>query len=98
MTTSHSMRLFSIHLLGLHPEDRPNDIEQVRKELIKGAPIVINGHLAGGWSFAMWRNRVLLALVVALLILAAILTFIPDVTGQSNFETILGIPFTEMSR
>ena len=87
-----------LHLLGLHPEDRPRDIEQVRQELIKGAPIVINGHMAGGWSFAIWRNRVLLALVAALLILAAILTFIPGAEGQNSAEADLGVPYTEISR
>ena len=86
-----------LHLLGLHPEERPVDVKQVRQELIKGAPIVVNGHMAGGWSFAIWRNRVLLALVAALLILAAILTFIPGAAGQSNAETGIGGPFTEMS-
>ena len=66
-----------LHALGLHPEDRPNDIQQFRQELLANAPIVINGQITNGWRFAFWRNRVLIALVTALLTLAIILTFTP---------------------
>ena len=87
-----------LHSLGLHPEDRPRDIEQFQRELLEGAPIVVNGRSAGGWSFAFWRNRVLLALVVALLTLAIILTVIPGQSGQNNQEPAARSSITEMSR
>jgi serine/threonine protein kinase len=70
-----------LHALGLHPEDRPDNIQQFHRELLGGAPIVMNGRITNGWQFAFWRNRVLLALIVALLTLAVILTFIPGPAG-----------------
>ncbi len=73
-----------LHALGLHPEERPDNIDQFRQELLANAPIVINGRVTNGWRFAVWRNRVLLALITALLTLAAILTFTPGISGQGN--------------
>lgn len=87
-----------LHAMGLHPEDRPGDIEQFRRELLKGAPIVLNGRSAGGWSFAVWRNRVLLALIAALLTLAIILTFIPGSAGQANLPASAESPVTGINR
>lgn len=78
-----------LHALGLHPEDRPDNIQQFRRELLSGAPIVINGRTTNGWRFAFWRNRVLLALIAALLTLAVILTFTP---GLSGFNSTSGNP------
>ena len=75
-----------LHALGLHPEDRPADIQQFRQELLANAPIVINGQTTNGWRFAIWRNRVLLALVTALLTLAIILTFTPGISSQGSGE------------
>jgi serine/threonine-protein kinase len=75
-----------LHALGLHPEDRPDDIEQFRQELLANAPIVINGQTTNGWRFAIWRNRVLLALVTALLTLAIVLTFTPGISSQGSGE------------
>lgn len=68
-----------LHAVGLHPQERPANIQQFRKELLSGAPIVINGRTTNGWRFAFWRNRVMLALIAALLTLAIILTFTPGV-------------------
>ena len=78
-----------LHALGLHPEERPNDIQQFRQELLANAPIVINGQTTNGWQFAIWRNRVLLALITALLTLAVILTFTPGISsqGESKIES-----------
>ncbi len=76
-----------IHAVELHPEDRPTDIQQFRRELLAGAPIVINGRTANGWRFAFWRNRLLLALIAALLTLAIILTFIPISSGHTTPES-----------
>lgn len=73
-----------LHALGLHPEERPDNIDQFRQELLANAPIVVNGRVTNGWKFAMWRNRVLLALITALLTLAAILTFTPGISSQTN--------------
>jgi len=87
-----------LHALGLHPEERPKDIRQFRRELLKGAPIVINGRTAGGWGFAVWRNRVLVALVAALLTLAIILTVIPGSSGQNDLESGSANPVTEINR
>ena len=70
--------------LGMHPEDRPANIIQFREELLANAPIVINGQVTNGWQFAFWRNRVLLALIAALLILAIILTFTPSTFSSQN--------------
>jgi serine/threonine-protein kinase len=85
-----------LHALGLHPEDRPDNIQQFRRELLSGAPIVINGRVTNGWQFAFWRNRVLLALIAALLTLAIILTFTP---GLSGIESSTGNPpVSEVSR
>ena len=79
-----------LHALGLHPEDRPDDIQQFRQELLANAPIVINGQTTNGWQFAIWRNRVLLALITALLTLAVILTFTPGISsqGESKIESL----------
>jgi hypothetical protein len=63
---------------------------------LSGAPIVINGRVTNGWQFAFWRNRVLLALIAALLTLAIILTFTP---GLSGIESSTGNPpVSEVSR
>ena len=59
---------------------------------------MINGRTAGGWGFAVWRNRVLVALVAALLTLAIILTVIPGSSGQSDVESGSGSPVTEINR
>ena len=73
-----------LHALGLHPEERPDNVDQFRQELLTNAPIVINGTVINGWKFAFWRNRVLIALITALLTLAAILTFTPGISGQDD--------------
>lgn len=86
-----------LHALGLHPEDRPKDIQQFRRELLTGAPIVMNGERVNGWRPVFWRNRVLLALIAALLILAIILTFTPGI-AENGFEPGLETPVSEISR
>lgn len=73
-----------MHALGLHPEDRPTNIDQFRRELLGNAPIVVRGRVKNGWRFAMWRNRMLIALITALLTLAIILTVAPGISGQNN--------------
>ncbi len=73
-----------LHALGLHPEERPSSIQQFRQELLANAPIVVNGRAKNGWRFAVWRNRVLLALITALLTLAIILTFTPGIISTKN--------------
>ncbi len=83
-TVSSQTEQAVIHALGLHPEERPDNVQQLRRELLGGAPIVINGHTTNGWRFAFWRNRLLLALIAALLILAIILTLAPGVPGQTD--------------
>jgi serine/threonine-protein kinase len=85
-----------LHALGLHPEDRPNNIQQFRRELLDGAPIMINGRITNGWRFAFWRNRVLLALIAALLTLAVILTFAPASSGVESSQE--KPPVSEISR
>lgn len=72
------------HALGLHPEDRPTRVDQFRQELLGNAPIVIRGQVTNGWRFAVWRNRVLIALITALLTLAIILTVTPGISSQEN--------------
>ena len=79
-----------LHALGLHPEDRPKNVQQLREELLANAPVVINGQKTNGWQFAIWRNRVLLALVTALLTLAIILTFAPGISSQGGDEVDSG--------
>jgi len=76
-----------LHALGLHPEERPATIQQFREELLANAPIVINGQVQNGWRFAFWRNRVLLALITALLMLATILTFTPGISNSYQVES-----------
>jgi eukaryotic-like serine/threonine-protein kinase len=73
-----------LHALGLHPEQRPDNVQQFRRELLSGAPVVIDGEMTTGWRFAFWRNRVLLALIAALLILAIILTLAPVIAPQTD--------------
>jgi serine/threonine-protein kinase len=86
------------HALGLHPEDRPVDVEQFSRELLANAPIVINGNVTNGWHFAVWRNRVLIALITALLTLAVVLTFAPGVTSQSTAQAPSPNPISELTR
>jgi eukaryotic-like serine/threonine-protein kinase len=84
-----------LHALGLHPEDRPPDIQQFQRELFTGARIVVNGKEVNGWRVVFWRNRVLLALIAALLILAIILTFTPGVSDNA-FEADQQTPVSEI--
>jgi serine/threonine-protein kinase len=86
-----------LHALGLHPEDRPANIQQFRRELLSGAPIVVNGERVNGWRTVFWRNRVLLALIAALLILAVILTFTPGISVDNGLEAIQPTPVSEIS-
>jgi serine/threonine-protein kinase len=96
-TVSPQTEQVILHALGLHPEDRPNNIQQFRRELLANAPIVINGQIANGWRFAFWRNRILLALITALLTLATILTFSPGVSTQNQTEPEQFNPVSEAS-
>ncbi len=84
-----------LHALGLHPEDRPETVEQFRQELLANAPIVVNGQTRNGWRFAFWRNRVLLALITALLTLAIILTFTPGISSQNETQLNQANPISE---
>lgn len=84
-----------LHALGLHPKDRPGNVNQFRQELLDNAPIVINGQVQNGWKFAVWRNRILIALITALLTLAIILTITPGTSSQSDFETPPANPVSE---
>ena len=87
-----------LHSLGLHPEDRPKDIQEFRRELLKGAPIRVRGRQVNGWHFAIWRNRLMLALIAALLTLAIILTFTPGVSiPQGQREASPENPVSEIS-
>jgi serine/threonine-protein kinase len=81
-----------LHALGLHPEERPDSIDQFRQELLDNAPIIINGNKTNGWQFAIWRNRILIALITALLTLAIILTFTPgfDTNAQLPVQLPIG--------
>jgi serine/threonine-protein kinase len=92
---SHQTEQAILHALGLHPEDRPDNIQQFRRELLGGAPIIRKGQMTLNWRFAFWRNRLLLALIAALLTLAAILTFAPTPLGN---ETGATTPLSEASR
>lgn len=84
-----------LHALGLHPEDRPDNIQQFQRELLNGAPIKLHA-TNYNWRFAVWRNRVLLALIAALLTLAVILTFAPNNT--SNIDSVSPNPISEINR
>ena len=84
-----------LHALALHPEDRPDNIQQFQRELLGGAPIGGNGRVTNSWRFAFWRNRVLVALIAALLTLAIILTFTPGI--QSGVELNQQNPISEVS-
>ncbi len=86
-----------LHALGIHPEERPDSIQQFHRELLGRAPIIINGETINGWRFAFWRNRVLIALIAALLILAFILTFTPGIPSPGAGVPILDTPVSEIS-
>jgi serine/threonine-protein kinase len=86
-----------LHAMGLHPEDRPDNIQQFRRELLGNAPIVIHGQVANGWRFAFWRNRVLLALITALLTLAIILTVVPGEPAQDSEVSPPSNPVSEVN-
>ena len=86
-----------LHALGIHPEDRPDSIQQFRRELLGRAPIIINGETVNGWRFAFWRNRVLIALIAALLILAMILTFTPGISAPAPVEPSFDNPVSNIS-
>lgn len=86
-----------LHALGLHPEERPDSVKQFRDELLSNAPIVINGQIKNGWRFAFWRNRVLLALITALLTLAIILTFTPGTPAEGETGPNQTNPVSEMN-
>lgn len=88
-----------LHAMGLHPDDRPNSIKQFENELLSNGPIVINGRVVNGWRSAVWRNRVLLALITALLTLATILTFAPDnSSNQTGLTPDTIAPVSEITR
>jgi len=87
-----------LHALGLHPEERPDSIDQFRGELLSNAPIVVKGHIKNGWRFAMWRNRVLIALITALLTLAIILTIAPGISSQEPTPEAQINPISSLSR
>jgi serine/threonine-protein kinase len=84
-----------LHALGLHPEDRPDSIQQFRRELLDGAPVMMSSLTTHNWRFAFWRNRVLIALIAALLTLALILTFAPS---PSDLGSNAANPVSEVSR
>jgi serine/threonine-protein kinase len=86
-----------LHALSLHPEDRPAHIRQFRQELLSGAPIVVNGQRVNGWRSAFWRNRVMLALIAALLILAIILTLTPGIPEGNSLEPGQPPPISNVS-
>jgi len=58
-----------IHALGLHPEERPNDVVIFKNELFGTLSNDTNN-----WRVVFWRNRLLLILTVMLLFLSIALT------------------------
>jgi serine/threonine-protein kinase len=86
-----------LHAMGLHPENRPDNIQQFRRELLGNAPIIIDGQVKNGWRFAFWRNRVLIALITALLTLAIILTLTPYMPEQNQIESDQLNPLSEIN-
>jgi len=86
-----------LHALGLHPEERPNSVKQFREELLANAPIIVNGQTKNGWRFAVWRNRVLIALITALLTLAIILTFTPGPPTENEDQLNQTNPVSEIN-
>lgn len=86
-----------LHALGLHPEERPGSVQQFRQELLDNAPIIVNGQTKNGWRFAFWRNRVLLALIAALLTLAIILTLTPGVSSEDRAGFNQANPVSEIN-
>lgn len=87
-----------IHAMGLHPGDRPDSVKQFKHELLANGPIVINGRTVNGWRAAVWRNRVLLALITALLTLALILTFTPAPSIPTGAAPTTIAPVSEITR
>jgi len=73
-----------LHTLGLHPEERPQTVEDFKQELLvadeltlKKPPIFTNGKNspANNWKVVFWRNRLLLSLIGLYLFLAIFFTF-----------------------
>lgn len=64
--------------MGLHPEDRPENIEAFKRELLSEFPILLTNGLSANnnWQIVFWRNRILLALIGLFLALSVGLTFI----------------------
>ena len=87
-----------LHAMGLHPGDRPDSVKQFEHELLAHGPIVINGRTVNGWRAAVWRNRVLLALITALLTLAMILTFTPGPSIPTGAAPTTIAPVSEVTR
>jgi serine/threonine-protein kinase len=66
-----------VHALGIHPEDRPDSIEQFEQELFSEIPNILkkDWNNSNNWQIVIWRNRLLLAFISVLLFLATVLTY-----------------------
>lgn len=63
-----------LHALGLHPEDRPTNVEAFRRELIADWPLLHPDHTANNFKAVFWRNRLLLVLILIYFVMALLLT------------------------
>ncbi|MDM8530835.1 serine/threonine-protein kinase [Anaerolineales bacterium HSG25] len=65
-----------IHALGLHPEERPDDVVVFKQELFNEPLLPFNNGQAdtNSWRGVFWRNRILLISVVLLFVFSVGLT------------------------
>ncbi len=78
-TVSERTELAIFHGLGLHPEERPHNIDVFKRELFTKSAKRESDEFqlvaANNWRIVFWHNRLLLALIGFFLFLAIILTF-----------------------
>ncbi len=66
-----------LHALELHPADRPDNIPQFKRELFTNI-FIVDGRIGGSnWRTVFWRNRLLLAIILALFAFALAITMTP---------------------
>ncbi len=65
-----------LHALELHPEDRPNNIQQFNQELLAVPPLTERQIISNSWKIVFLHNRILLILILFFLAIALFVTLL----------------------